>query len=112
MPTDLTGERVPQPINVDLDRDADPADRAASELEWIKASTVSTANLALTPEQARTLVAKLPAVFDQYLEIYRGKPVDRSRPFQIQSKVIGMTYDVRNGSRAPRGAVSRSKPRR
>ena len=113
-------ERVPQPINVELERDADPADRAASELvlgewqrsrerrlheflahgvddlgdEWMKASTVSTANLQLTKEQSSALVAELTAVFDRYLELYRGQRAEGFRPIQIHLDVFPLLDGV------------------
>jgi len=113
-------ERVPQPINVEIERDADPAERAASELvlgewqrsrerrireflahgaddlgvEWMKASTVSTANFALTAEQSAELVAELSAVVDRYRALYRGQRAAGARPFQIQVDVFPLIDGV------------------
>lgn len=113
-------ERVPQPINLDLERDADQVERAASELvvgewqrsrerrlreflahgvddlspEWITASTVSTANLPLTREQSAALVAELSAVFDRYHDRYRGQRAEGARPFQIHVDVFPLVDGV------------------
>ena len=113
-------ERVPQSINLEIERDADQVERAASELVvgewqrsrerrlreflahgvedlspgWIKASTVSTANLPLTKEQSTALVAELTAVFDRYQELYRGQRVDGARPFQIHVDVFPLVDGV------------------
>ena len=113
-------ERVPQSINVELERDADPAERAASELvlgewqrsrerrlheflahgvddlgaEWMKASTVSTSNLPLTKEQSTALVAELSAVLDRYRELYRGQRAEGARPFQIHADVFPLVDGV------------------
>ena len=113
-------ERVPQPISVEVERDADPAERAASELilgewqrsrerrlreflahgaddlgtEWIKASTVSAANLALTKEQSTALIAEVSAVFDRYIDLYRGQRTAGARPFQLQLDVFPLIDGV------------------
>lgn len=107
-------ERVPQSINVELERDADPAQRAASELvlgewqrsrerrireflahgaedlgeEWRKASTVTTSNFPLTKEQSSSLVAELMEVLERYRDRYRGQRAEGARPFQIQVDVF------------------------
>lgn len=109
-------ERVPQSINVEVERDTDPAQRAASEMvigewqrnrerrlheflahgvddlgaEWMKASTVSTSNLPLTKEQSTALVAELSAVLDRYRENYRGQRAEGARPFQIHVDVFAL----------------------
>ncbi|WP_395640333.1 ArsR/SmtB family transcription factor [Pseudolysinimonas sp.] len=113
-------ERVPQPINLEIERDADPVQRAASELvvgewqrsrerrlheflahgvedlsdDWIKASTVSTANLPLTKEQSGALVTELTAVFDRYHALYRGQVAEGARPFQIHLDVFPLLDGV------------------
>jgi DNA-binding transcriptional ArsR family regulator len=113
-------ERVPQPINVELERDADPAQRAASELvlgewqrsrerrireflahgaddlgtEWRKASAVSTTNFSLTKEQSAALVAELLEVVDRYRDQYRGQRTEGARPFQIQVDVFPLIDGV------------------
>jgi DNA-binding transcriptional ArsR family regulator len=113
-------ERVPQSIDVELERDADPAERAASELvlgewqrsrerrireflahgaddlgvEWMDASTVTTSNLPLTKEQSSALVAELTVVLEKYRGMYRGQRVDGARPFQIQVDVFPLVDGV------------------
>lgn len=113
-------ERVPQSINVELERDADPAERAASELvlgewqrsrerrtreflthgaedlgaEWTKASTVTTTNFPLTKEQSSQLVAELSAVLEKYRDRYRGQRTEGARPFQIQVDVFPLIDGV------------------
>ena len=113
-------ERVPQSINVELERDADPVERAASELilgewlrsrerrmreflshgaddlgaEWMKASDVSTSNLPLTKEQSSELLIELTAVLDKYRDLYRGQRVEGARPFQIQVDVFPLVDGV------------------
>lgn len=113
-------QRVPQAINVELQRDADPAERAASELilaewqrsrerrlreflahgaddlapEWTEASTVSTSNMPLTLEQSTALVAELSAVLDRYRDLYRDQRADGARPFQIHVDVFPLIDGV------------------
>lgn len=113
-------ERVPQSIDLDLDRDTDPAQRAAKELviaewqrsreqrlrsflahgvddlgaEWIEASTVSTSNLPLTVEQATDLVAELTAVLGKYLDEYRGQRREGVRPYQFHLDVFPLVDGV------------------
>jgi len=113
-------ERVPQSIDVELERDADPAERAASELvlgewqrsrerrireflahgaddlgtEWMDASTVTTSNLPLTKEQSSALVAELTVVLEKYRGMYRGQRAEGARPFQIQVDVFPLVDGV------------------
>lgn len=113
-------ERVPQPINVELQRDADPAERAASEVilaewqrsrerrvrefiahgsddlspEWMAAATVSTTNLALTREQSAALVDELSTVLDGYRERYRDQRAEGARPVQVHVDVFPLIDGV------------------
>lgn len=113
-------ERVPQSINVEIEPDADPAERAAGELvlgewqrsrerrirefmvhgaedlgaEWMKASTITTSNFPLTKEQSSALVAELSAVLEKYRELYRGQRAEGARPFQIQVDVFPLIDGV------------------
>jgi DNA-binding transcriptional ArsR family regulator len=109
-------ERVPQSIDVEVERGTDPAQRAASEMvigewqrsrerrmrdflahgvddlgeEWMKASTVSTTNLPLTAQQSGELVKELSAVVDRYRDLYRGQRLEAARPFQIHVDVFAL----------------------
>ena len=113
-------ERVPQAINVEVDADADPAQRAASEMvigewqrsrerrlreflahgvddlgaEWSKASTVSTSNMPLTKEQSTALVAELFEVVDRYKARYRDQRVEGARPYQLHVDVFPLIDGV------------------
>jgi DNA-binding transcriptional ArsR family regulator len=113
-------ERVPQSINVELELDADPAERAASELvlgewlrsrerrirefmahgaedlgaEWMKASAITTTNFPLTKEQSSALVAELSEVLEKYRGLYRGQRAEGARPFQIQVDVFPLIDGV------------------
>ena len=113
-------ERVPQSINVEIEPDADPAERAASELvlgewqrsrerrirefmahgaedlgaEWMKASTITTSNFPLTKEQSSELVAELTEVLERYRARYRGQRTEGARPFQIQVDVFPLLDGV------------------
>jgi DNA-binding transcriptional ArsR family regulator len=113
-------ERVPQPIRLEMDRDGDPARRAASELvfgemqrfrnqrlaeylahgieefgvAWVESSSVRTSNLQLTREQSAALVKELDAVLDGYLEKYRGQQVAGARPVQIHVDVFPLVDGV------------------
>lgn len=113
-------ERVPQPIRLEMDRDGDPARRAASELvfsemqrfrnqrlaeylahgieefgvAWVESSSVRTSNLHLTREQSAALVKELDAVLDGYLQKYRGQQVPGARPVQIHSDVFPLVDGV------------------
>jgi len=107
-------ERVPQPINLEVDENTDPSERAASDLvvaewqrtrsqrlqqflahgveevgsEWVKAGAVMTSNVQLTKEQSSELVRDLSIVMDQHLKKYRGQKADGARPFQIHIDVF------------------------
>lgn len=113
-------ERAPQPIRVELDRDQDPARRAASELilkewqrsrsqrlaeylahgveefgtAWVESSGVRTSNVQLTREQSAALVRDLDAVVDGYLEKYRGQVAAGARPMQIHLDVFPLLDGV------------------
>jgi DNA-binding transcriptional ArsR family regulator len=51
--------------------------------EWVASSDISTANLRLTPEQLKEIVAEWERFTDEFLAKYRGKNPPGSRPVQI-----------------------------
>jgi len=113
-------DRVPQPINLDVDENSDASERAAGELvagewlrsrtqrlqqflahgvdelgsEWVKSGAVMMANVQLTKEQSSELVKELSTVMDRHLKLYRGQKVDGARPFQIQIDVFPLIDGV------------------
>lgn len=107
-------ERVPRPISLEVDENADASERAASELvvgewqrtrsqrlqqflahgieelgsEWVKAGAVMTSNVQLTKQQSTQLVNELSAVIESYVKQYRSQQVDGARPFQVHIDVF------------------------
>lgn len=113
-------ERVPQPISVEIEPDADPAKRAASELilgewqrswfqrmnqflahgldelgqEWVDSSLVSTAYVQFTKQQAAALNAELAEVIERYVDRHRGQRTPGARPYQIHLDVFPLVDGV------------------
>jgi DNA-binding transcriptional ArsR family regulator len=54
---------------------------------WVEASAMSTANAQLTSDQLAELTTRIQATIDEFVDAHRDqkeRPVDRSRPVQIQ----------------------------
>lgn len=103
-------ERMPGAINLNTtDLDDTPASRAATRTvmrqwernrsavfndfqdrgwdvlptDWMAATTVSTVNLRLTPEQLKEITAQWDVFIEPFLDKYRGQNPPGSRPVQI-----------------------------